>query len=193
MRRAATCHVCREEPPPSYEELFPAEAESTGKANESINENKGCEGVSPLLELKKGRGRTYFKVEKVWPDGEGVYEGELDWKRRRTGHGKMVWADGSRIYTGYWHKNKMCGEGVIWWAGTGTYYTGGWRRGLVHGYGRLVYGAWSGSAGDVYEGQFRYKIGLQCQNIVSFQINTVFLFYKRRNDNIIQKKHRNFA
>ena len=67
----------------------------------------------------------------------------------------MVWGDGSRVYMGYWAKNRMEGEGVIWWEGTGTYYSGGWRKGLVHGIGRLVYGQRSDTPGDVYEGEFR--------------------------------------
>ena len=160
MKQDIVCHICAEEPPPSYEELFPLE---TRRMNEDLdcnqdrkeNPEESKHGVVPMLVLKKDPNRTYFTIQKVWTEGEGLYHGELDWKGRRTGHGKMVWADGSRVYLGFWAKNKMKGDGVIWWEGTGTYYTGGWKKGLVHGVGKLVYGPRSGTPGDVYEGEFR--------------------------------------
>ena len=159
MRQSRVCHICLEDPPPSYEELFPVD---TAKMNDSLNcvvDNKELSDEPkddvPKLELQKDPSRTYFTKRKVWPEGEGCYHGELDWKGRRAGHGRMVWGDGSRVYMGYWAKNRMEGEGAIWWEGTGTYYIGGWRKGLVHGIGRLVYGPRSDTPGDVYEGEFR--------------------------------------
>ena len=157
MRSEKLCKIRVDEPPPSYEELYPAEmnddSECTNKSEEYADESKDDE--VPKLELEKDPNRTYFTKRKVWPEGEGCYYGELDWKGRRAGAGRMVWGAGSRVYAGHWVKNRMEGEGVIWWEGTGTYYSGGWRKGLVHGRGRLVYGPRSDTPGDVYEGDFR--------------------------------------
>ena len=132
-----------ESPPPSYDKLYPVE------------QSKLPDPLLTLLHISETPYRTYFTKHKIWPEGEGCYYGELDWKRRRAGQGKMVWASGRQVYTGHWVKNRMEGRGVIFWKGTGTYYSGQWKKGLVHGIGRLVYGQRSGTPGDVYEGEFR--------------------------------------
>ena len=148
-------------PPPSYAILYPDIGDETDvsendrNTNDPVDPGKVSELVVTLLQLQEAPHRTYFSKRKVWPEGEGCYYGELDWKGRRAGAGRMVWGAGSRVYAGHWVKNRMEGEGVIWWEGTGTYYSGGWRKGLVHGRGRLVYGPRSDTPGDVYEGDFR--------------------------------------
>ena len=92
---------------------------------------------------------------KTWPEGEGTYKGEMDWKGRRSGQGKMVWDNGAKIYVGEWVKDCMDGTGVLWWNQTGSYYRGGWKNGAMHGLGKLVYGAESDTPGDEYNGEFR--------------------------------------
>ena len=157
MRQNAICESCKEQQPPSYEELFPNARTSMTENKESTIKEIGSQEVKdePSLELVKRPNRTYFSKTKMWPEGEGVYYGELDWKGRRVGHGKMVWGGGARVYLGYWAKNRMEGEGIIFWASTGTFYKGQWKKGLVHGLGRLVYGPRSDTPGDTFEGEFR--------------------------------------
>jgi len=116
------------------------------------------QSVEPILSLFQFTDhpkRTYFTKENLWPDGEGCYHGELDWKSRREGVGRMEWRDGNRLYFGQWKKNKMSGEGIMWWRGSGNVYRGSWRKGLVDGKGRLDYGPQSATPKDYYEGEFK--------------------------------------
>ena len=132
-----------ESPPPAYDVLYP---ESPCQL---------AEHLLTLLHISEKPYNTFFTRYKVWPEGEGCYHGELDWKGRRAGDGRMVWGGGDLVYKGRWEKNMMEGEGVMVWVVSGTYYSGGWRKGLMHGRGRLVYGQNSGTPDDVYWGQFR--------------------------------------
>ena len=130
--------------PPLYEEIFPEVTEGTCKQSGE---------VSRLLELREEDSRTYFTREKECVEGRGEYRGELDWKGRRSGQGKMVWGD--KVYVGDWVRDTMDGQGMIWGGETGSYYSGGWRRGTMHGQGKIVYGPGSDNPGDVYQGEFR--------------------------------------
>ena len=130
--------------PPLYEEIFPEAKEGTYEQ---------CGEVFRMLELREEDSRTYFTRKKVCREGGGEYRGELDWKGRRSGQGKMVWGD--KVYVGDWIRDSMDGQGMIWWGRTGSYYSGGWRRGAMHGQGKIVYGPGSHNPGDVYQGEFR--------------------------------------
>ena len=100
--------------------------------------------------------KTVFIKSGRWPDGEGIYVGELDWKGRRSGQGKMEWISQNRVYQGSWVTNQMEGFGCIWWRDTGSYYAGNWKKGAMHGKGRMVWGPKSQSPGRIYYGEFRY-------------------------------------
>ena len=136
--------------PPAYEEIYPNKRKDEMFSKQNISTDIKC-----LLELRDEYYRTYFTKHQVWPEGEGTYKGEMDWKGRRSGHGRMVWDDGHKIYVDEWVKDQMEGEGVIWWIKTGSYYHGGWKKGTMHGKGTLVYGHGSDTPGDVYDGDFR--------------------------------------
>ena len=137
--------------PPAYEEIYPDKRDDDMFSKHQLSMEIEC-----LLELRDEYYRTYFTKHQVWPEGEGTYRGEMDWKGRRSGHGRMVWDNGHKIYVGEWVKDQMEGEGVIWWNKTGSYYHGGWKKGAMHGKGKLVYGHGSDNPGDVYHGEFRF-------------------------------------
>ena len=127
-----------ESPPPSYDDVFPEVSHIDPK----------------YFDLEEDNRRTYFTRHRRWPEGEGTYRGELDWKGRRSGHGCMVWKD-DRVYHGHWFKDRMDGAGKVHWKRTGSYYHGNWKKGKIHGEGRLVYGPCTETPGVVYEGSFR--------------------------------------
>ena len=85
---------------------------------------QSVEPMLSLFQLADHPKRTYFTKEKLWPDGKGCYHGELDWKSRREGLGRMEWRDGNRLYLGHWKKDRMSGEGIMWWRGSGNIYRG---------------------------------------------------------------------
>eukprot|EP00091_Calanus_sinicus_P002287 TRINITY_DN12309_c0_g1_i1.p1 TRINITY_DN12309_c0_g1~~TRINITY_DN12309_c0_g1_i1.p1 ORF type:complete len:105 (-),score=21.95 TRINITY_DN12309_c0_g1_i1:259-573(-) len=92
--------------PPAYEDIYPNKI-----GCDLISKQKLSKEIDNLLELRDEYCRTYFTKHQVWPEGEGTYKGEMDWKGRRSGHGRMVWDDGHKIYVGGWIKDQMEGEG----------------------------------------------------------------------------------
>lgn len=140
--------------PPSYEEVYPNKYKKDDICfNILITSLPG--DIQHLFDLRDEYHRTYFTKQKTWIDGEGTYQGEMDWKGRRVGHGRMVWGNDGKVFAGDWVKDKMEGAGVIWWESTGTCYSGEWRSGMMQGRGTLVYGTRSDTPGSVYKGEFR--------------------------------------
>ena len=54
--------------------------------------------------------KTVIKCE------DGIYTGQLDENRIKTGYGKFENVNGN-IYEGYWHQDKFHGHGVFSWKG----------------------------------------------------------------------------
>ena len=127
--------------PPAYEDIFPF-----GK-----RDNK----TEVLVGFQEKNCVTCFTRHGQWPEGEGTYKGELDWKGRRSGQGRIEWTEDERSYEGKWVKDMMEGEGILWWGKTGSYYAGQWKRGAMHGKGIMVWGDKSEDPGGVYKGEFR--------------------------------------
>merc|ERR1719154_294931 len=80
--------------PPSYEEVCSMHRSS----KEDICFHKLASSlpveIQNLFDLRDQYHHTYFTKQKTWVEGEGTYQGEMDWKGRRAGHGRMVWRNG---------------------------------------------------------------------------------------------------
>lgn len=78
---------------------------------------------------------------------DNFYFGEMDENRKRSGYGKITYANGD-AYEGFWEKDKPSGQGLYIWKEYGV-YEGEFFEGTMTGTGRRVY-----ASGNVYCGDF---------------------------------------
>lgn len=85
--------------------------------------------------------RTYLRLNrKHFPEGNGIYTGEIDPKSRRHGFGQMAYFGGD-CYCGHWRKGVREGSGAYFWSETGSVYAGEWKSGERDGQGHFVFGS----------------------------------------------------
>jgi hypothetical protein len=96
---------------------------------------------SMFLGKKNGTGEFHYKFEQMIYNGE--YKNDL-----REGKGKLASLDGTYLYVGYWHENKMEGSGILNSSNIGR-YEGEFHKDCFEGKGKLV-----DLEKNIYEGMF---------------------------------------
>ena len=94
-----------------------------------------------LLGKKNGMGEFFYKKEQMTFSGE--YRNDL-----REGKGKLASLDGTYLYVGGWHKNKMEGTGILNSTKIGR-YEGEFHKDCFEGKGKLV-----DLENNIYDGMF---------------------------------------
>lgn len=89
-------------------------------------------------------------LPKIIENHKNGYEGDLNKKQMKHGHGVEHFHDGS-IYSGEWQHDQFHGFGSYQYP-DGSVYTGKWKKGFRHGTGRL-----KKSNGDVYFGKWKFN------------------------------------
>ncbi len=94
-----------------------------------------------LLGKKNGMGEFFYKKEQMTFSGE--YRNDL-----REGKGKLASLDGTYLYVGGWHKNKMEGTGILNSTKIGR-YEGEFHKDCFEGKGKLI-----DLENNIYDGMF---------------------------------------
>uniref|UniRef100_A0A8C4Q4E1 MORN repeat-containing protein 3 n=1 Tax=Eptatretus burgeri TaxID=7764 RepID=A0A8C4Q4E1_EPTBU len=124
--------------------------------------------------LRHGRGTNFYVGTTERYEGHWLFG-------RRSGWGKMTYADGS-VYKGEWKKDQRNGDGLFV-QDNGDCYTGSWRNGEKHGPGRYLFSA----TGRVCQGIWEAGI-LRCGTLID-QKPELWKTRRRRSENVIFKEY----